>query len=658
MSFSYAYSLKNQEVTVTNCDREPVHVPGCIQPFGALLVLRPEDRTLLQVSDNTEQWFAEAPQALLQRTLVSIVGEENDAALCKAMEQGLLGPLPSWVFSYESSVGRIEMLAHLHDGMLILEGEAADARLSPEQAYLEVNRITGRLQQSRGLQLFCQTLAEEVRRLTGLDRVMIYRFQQDLSGEVFAEARREDLTPYLSLRYPSEDIPAPAREIFRKIWVRPLPAVQYTPSELVPLLNPESGKPLDMTYCFLRGASVMYTEYLRNMGVAMALTLSIVVDGHLWGLVACHHTTPKIIPWQTRAACELLAQVASLQLRAAEQADHAEYRARMQEAAEQLTAQLAEDKVTLTAVMAHQPTCLDFIESGGVALYEGGVWTLRGRTPNKTELKALLSWLEETRREGPLSAEIIHTHALSERFPAARAFVAVASGILAAPISRNGQDVILWFRPEVTQTVPWAGDPTSKVVEATPHGERLLPRTSFALWQESVKEQSLPWLPVEMEAARRLRLSLIEVAAMRTEEVTRQNRELAISNDELDAFAYITSHDLREPLRGIYHYAHYLKEGAETRQDARAIGQTESLSRLVKRMDGLIESLLHFSRVGRTALEMEPVDMGQLAEEAIDILYARVKETNPDIRLQPDMPRIACDAIRVREIWTTCSPTR
>lgn len=654
MGFSYAYSLKNNEVTLTNCDQEPVHVPGCIQPFGILLALRAADLTVLQISDNAGEWLGSGNAALLGQPIAAIVGDENARTLSALVDGRKLESLPRYVFTFAVNGQMLDALAHYHDGMVYVECEDGKLPLTipAHQTYTEVNRIAGRLQTASTLRSFCQTLAAEVRGLTGLDRVMIYRFHEDKSGEVFAEAKREDLHSYLTLRYPAEDIPHPAREIFRKIWVRPVPSVSYQQSEIVPLLNPDSGKPLDMTYCFLRGASVMYTDYLKNMGVAMAFTLSIVVDGKLWGLIACHHTTPKIIPWPIRAASELLAQIASLQLKSAENTEFSAYRQEMEDHSHRIVDAMLSGESDLPDLLNTKPGLLDFFSSSGVALIRNGQWSTKGRVPPQGALTTLLEWVRGEFAAAPPGTELIHTHALSERLPPASAYAGDASGLLALPISRNLDDMILWFRQEVVKTVNWAGDPYTKPMVDGPGGPRLMPRASFSLWQESVREQSMPWKPIEIEAARRLRIAIMEVVVARAEQISHLNRALEDSNAELDAFAYVTSHDLREPLRGIYHYAYYLHENAEKRGDAESREQADSLLRLTRRMDSLIESLLHFSRVGRTTLDREPLDMTAVAQEAVDILYAGIYARKADVRIAPNMPTAHGDVVRVREIWT------
>jgi chemotaxis family two-component system sensor kinase Cph1 len=651
MGFSYAYSLKNNKVTLTNCDREPVHIPGCIQPFGCLLALNPQNLTVIQVSDNAQEWLNKAPGDVVGQPLMALVGEENAMLLRTALEEGSIETNPRYLFSFTPQDKKLDALLHLHNGVLIMECEDADIpmSISREQAYSDANRIIARLQKSPGLREFCRTLSTEIRKLTGLDRVMIYRFMEDLSGEVYAEAKREDLHPYLGLHYPSEDIPQPARDIFRKIWVRPLPSVSYIQSEIIPLVNPITQKPLDLTYSFLRGASVMYTDYLKNMGVEMAFTLSIVVEGKLWGLVACHHYSPKIIPWPLRAVCELLAQTASLQLSAIEQNEFAGYRARLEESAQGLMEQMLAEGRELPELI--NLGLSGFMEADGVALLQNGKWHTQGAVPNQGMLQAIAEWVKQSFSTAPLGTEILHTHALSERLPAASICKDTASGLLAVPISRSNDRLILWFRGEVVQTVNWAGDPYSKKVVDSPGGERLMPRSSFALWQEKLRGHSLPWKALEVEAARRLRLAIMEVVVATSENVSRLNRELAASNEELDAFAYVTSHDLREPLRGIYHYAHYLKEDATQRQDEESEKRSESLLRLTKRMDSLIESLLHFSRLGRGSFIPEPVDMRELVEESIDILRASRAELKPEIRMMNSLPPAEGNPQRLRELW-------
>jgi len=506
------------------------------------------------------------------------------------------------------------------------------------------------MQAANGLREFCRRVAEEVRALSGLDRVMIYRFHADLHGEVFAEAKRGDLAPWLGLHYPEGDIPRPAREIFKRIWIRPLPNAAGPLVELVPLANPDTGRPLNMTHCALRGASVMYTEYLANMGVAASLTLPILRDGELWGLIACHHYTPTHFPYQMRAACEFLAQVATLQLKSAEQSEQLVYRLQLEGVHQQLVAKAARDG-DLMALTDRQPSLLDAMEAGGAALHHLDRWWCMGKTPEPAQLDALAEWLHTRPDFASATRPVFVTDSLVRDYPEGAGFADVASGVLAVPLSRARRAMIVWFRPETNQTVNWGGNPHEKPLVTGPHGPRLTPRRSFEIFTESVHQRSLPWTTVEIDSALRLRLLVMELVVSRAERLAELNADLTRSNEELDAFAYVASHDLKEPLRGIHRYAHQLLASAQTLDDENR-KRVEGLMRLTVRMDSLLDSLLHFSRVGRTTLELEEVDLNEVVEEALEMVGARRSDGNFTVRVPRALPSLHCDRVRVREIFS------
>src|ERR1700722_1405314 len=323
------YSIKRHGVTLTNCDSEPVQTPGCIQGHGALLALRPTDLIIQQASENCARWLGAAPLAILGTPISSVLGEHLAHQLRDFLAHEPVERNPLYVFTAKMPLTPdappLNVTVHTADGVVLLEFETTGRSEGPTIDYYSlIKRATARLQASPTLADFCQAGAEEVRAATGLARVMVYRFLADHSGEVFAEARRADLHSWLGLRYPAEDIPRPTREIFQRIGIRPLPDAAAEPVEMIPLANPETGRQLEMTHCALRGASVMYTEYLLNMGVAASLTMALLRDGELWGLFAGHHYSPTRFPYQVRAAAELLGQVTSLQIKNAEMRAHHE----------------------------------------------------------------------------------------------------------------------------------------------------------------------------------------------------------------------------------------------------------------------------------------------------------------------------------------------
>ena len=314
----YPYSIKRHGVSLSSCDEEPVQTPGCIQAHGLLLALRPADLIVTQVSENCQRWTGLRVDELLGQPVALCIGAaagERVAALLlsEALEGNPCYVLTSRLPGADAAAAPMDLTVHLADGVLLLEMEPS-GRLAPadgpDGGYFSMLRKTvGRLKSTRSLAGFCAVVARETRSITGLDRAMVYRFHADDSGEVLADAHRDGLPSWLGLRYPAADIPLPAREIFKKIGVRPLPDVKGELCEMVPLLNPDTHRPLQMTHCALRGASVMYTQYLQNMGVAAILTMPILRDGALWGLIVCHHYTATALPYTLRSAAEFLAEI-------------------------------------------------------------------------------------------------------------------------------------------------------------------------------------------------------------------------------------------------------------------------------------------------------------------------------------------------------------
>ncbi len=646
------YSTIRHGLTMTNCDSEPVKTPGCIQAHGALLVLRTADLRILQVSDNVRALLGQPVDELLGQLISVVIGEPGQRRLLAMLASEPTHCNPLHLLTLPTLVDASSVLAvtvHTVDDVIILEFEPTGRDNGDQPDYYAlVKKTVDKLQTAGSLRQLCDNVAKDVRDLTGLDRVMVYKFHADGHGEVLAESRRADLSSWLGLHYPAEDIPKPAREIFTKTWIRPVPDVSAELAELVPLLNPDTGKPLDMTHCALRGVSIMYTEYLRNMGVGAALTMAIRYDDQLWGLIACHHYAgAHPVFHKVRAACELLAQVVSLQHRAAENKEHLAYRLEIDNVHRALLAAAAREG-GLVSLVNGKPSLLQGIEAGGVALFYFDRWWRIGDTPTEDQLDGLGDWLRNEvfpTRARPLYA----TDRLANEHATAAAFANIASGMLAVPVALHGRELILWFRPETIHTVNWGGDPNDKPRVLGPNGPRLTPRRSFELFTESVKQQSLPWRPVELEAAAELRLLAAELVDGRVAKRVTSHGDLVRSNEELDAFAYVASHDLKEPLRSIHQYAHQLLEDA-TPVEGDNRHKLDSLVRLTLRMDSLLDSLLHFSRAGGDDLSIELVDLNELLAEAVDFIGSRTTDVKSEVVVPRRLPTVECDRIRCRQI--------
>jgi light-regulated signal transduction histidine kinase (bacteriophytochrome) len=535
-------SSAGQTVTdVTNCDLEPIHIPGSILPHGAMLVLDRETLEVLQVAGDLTGLLGVSQEALLGHSAATIFRPDQIETL-RALSANLSLLKPRHLLDPQMRVAADHPLdASLHriDDTLILEFEAADMsdRFAADPLAAVQEMIKG-LDGAASLLSLCQMAAERVRDVAGYDRVLVYRFMQDGSGWVIAESKQDDLAPFLDLHYPAADIPKQARALYVKNGLRLITQVNYEPARLVPADNPRTGKPLDMSQAILRDVSPIHRQYLRNMGIDASMSISIISGGELWGLIACHHYTPRLLPRHLRAVCELFGSMFSYQLEAFEKREQFNARMSSRMVLQQLMLNLAGADDYARGLTEQSPNLLDYIHGGnaslegsgkgGVAVSVSGELTYLGITPSKGQIEGLVGWLNTHLRN---TEGVYATDRLGEVFEPAQAFADVASGLLVISVSHGPSDFIIWFRPELVGTVDWAGQPKKTVTQGSDAGS-LTPRKSFEIWKETVRGRGLPWSQSDLDAARDLRISLLDVVLRRITDATRE-RKLAANRDQL-----------------------------------------------------------------------------------------------------------------------------
>ncbi len=641
-----------KNVDLSNCDRELVQFPGAVQPHGVMMIVDEPSYIIRQISENCIKFLGRPAEQLLGKSIEEVFDRSAPQMLNRLRRASLEhGPVHVVRESFAGSTHGVNIFAHRCDGALILEIEATPARTDATTAHLysDVREAVTALENTHGLQKFLDLAVEKIRNFTGYDRVMAYKFAEDGSGHVVSEAKRQDLEPYLGLHYPATDIPAPARRLFGLSWLRHLPDVDYVPVRLYPEFHPVSHKPVDMSFSILRSVSVMYSGYLKNMGVRSTMVMPLMKEGQLWGLIsAMHHSGPRQVPYEARMAAEFLSHMVSLLLGAKQDADGYSERLRMTAVADQLVEKLSRNSNFHDALgqAEHSPNLLSLIPATGAAILSHGRISQIGTTPSKPELEALATWLTAQ------PETVFATNSLPDIYPPAQTYKSLASGVLAVRIAPQAQEFLMWFRPEHIEIVNWAGDPKKPVKVSATDGElRLQPRSSFALWKESVEGRSEPWRNDEKEVVANLRQAITEVVLTRARQIERINRELADANVELDSFAYVASHDLKEPLRGVHLLASFLQRGLEGKIDEQGREQLDNILKLTRRMDDLIESLLQYSRTGRLELNLTTVNMDEIVDEAISDCRHSAGNPNVDIRRPKALGTATCDRIRVREIW-------
>ncbi|WP_167856884.1 ATP-binding protein [Hymenobacter aquaticus] len=646
-------SLLNAPVTLTNCDREPIHIPGSVQPYGFLLCLSPETRRVVHASENTLVLIGIAAEDLVGQGLDKVL----DAATVAEVE-ALLPTLTETAKLLGARLGLVagqpfyKIILHRHDELLWLEFEPVAETAVSAVDLPSLNLALGQMLGASSVAEFCQLAVDQVRDITGFDRVLMYKFVEDASGEVVAEAKRADLEPFMGLHYPATDIPQQARAMYLKNWLRFIPNVSYEPAKLVPVLHPKAQRPPDMTYAVLRSVSPIHLEYMRNMGVAATMTISVIQEGVLWGLITCHHMTPRLVSYELRELCLFLGKTFSALLKTKQQQDEQAYRLHIRDTQVRIFELVGQHSNFVEGLYQRMPTIRDAFSCGGSAIcFEGDIITL-GITPTQEQIRELIQWLKENVRD-----DVFYTDSYVKHNPEGLAIRGVASGFIAISLAQESGDYIIWFRPEQIQTVTWAGK--TQKAEVLQDGQlKLSPRQSFEAWAQTVVNTSAPWLPMEVAAAKEIRLHLSDVRLKvfnelqtRAVSLARLNSELERSNSELDSFAYVASHDLKEPLRGIHNYSLFLLEDYADKLDSEGVGRLQTLVRLSQRMESLIESLLQLSRVGRQDLTVQETNVQELVEEIVDLLHPRFEQTGTHVTIVGALPTFRCDLVRVREVF-------
>ncbi|MFO1057948.1 MAG: GAF domain-containing protein [Dongiaceae bacterium] len=489
------------QADLSNCEREQIHLAGSIQPHGAVLVVSEPDQRILQASTNAAAFLGIAGE-LLGQPLAALPGD-----LATRIRPFLKDRLDSMPKAVRCRIGEpgAEYDGLLHrppEGGLVIELERAGPAIDLSR---HVKSALRGILAATTLRALCDDTAQIFRDLAGYDRVMVYRFDEMGHGEILSEERKAELEPYLGNRYPASDIPQIARRLYEKNRVRVLVDVAYQPCPLQPRLSPLTGADLDMSLCFLRSASPIHVQYLQNMGVAATLVASLVVGGRLWGLIACHHYAPRFVHFEVRAACELLAESVATRIAALESFAQSQSELSVRRLEQRMVEAISREGDWRAALFDTPQALLQPLAATGAALLLDGQVQTAGEVPGTMALRAIGAWLDGKPRQ-----PVIATASLGIDAPEFDELRAVASGLIATPVSSSPGEYLVWFRPERIRTVTWGGNPFKPVVVGNSPQE-LSPRRSFAQWHQLVDRTSDPWTPADHTAARLIGDTLSDV---------------------------------------------------------------------------------------------------------------------------------------------------
>ncbi|ONH50249.1 Bacteriophytochrome (light-regulated signal transduction histidine kinase) [Pseudomonas cedrina] len=623
-----------------DCASEPIHIPGSIQPHGLLLTLSEPALVVLQASTNvnTELGLGAAP--LSGQALGSLIGAHALAQVRLALAD--LDADEDELHQVTLNGNLFDALLHRHQGLLFLELERA---VSPRHAAaLHVARTLRRLQSAKSLDGLYQTCVTEIRALTGYDRVTLYRFEQEGHGKVIGESLSDGMQPYLGLCFPASDIPPQARELYRLNWIRVIPDAAYQPVPILPALRPDNGRPLDLSFAVLRSVSPVHCLYLKNMGVRSSMSISLLKDDQLWGLITCGHREPLRVPHELRTACSSIGQLLSMQITLLQEQEARRQQQEKTVMIDALADAMAGDTLdVMESLLPHAQTLLDLTGAHGLAILVEERLHCFGACPTEAEIRALYPWVQQQGKG------VVSSHQLAVDFPAAAAYQAIASGLLAIRLPKPVNNAVMWFRPELKSTVNWSGQP---IKHQDAGAGTSSPRLSFELWKQQVDGKALQWSASVLQAVESLRRHALELDLAR--QVQREHAAVR-ARDELVA---VVSHDLRSPLTILLMQCGMMRKlvpADDTKANLRMATAIETMQNATSRMNTLLEDLIDISRIeaGRYQVALQSLEVNATLDQ-LGLMWhplAAAKGINLTWRAQPGL-RVQADPERLFQVFS------
>jgi two-component system, chemotaxis family, sensor kinase Cph1 len=491
------------------CGRVPLHQTNLLQPHGILLVLDREFR-VIQCGENVSDLLGAAAREVVGQLLSQflIPGELEKLAMPLLQNSSSVPVLLSFHGGQRLSIVK-------HDpSCYIIEVENKVHSANEENAFIHIyehlKRAMAAIEATATTQDACRVAIEELKRISGFDKVMVYQFDENWNGDVIAEVMEDGMDVYFGLKFPASDIPKQARELYRRTPYRLIPNTDYEPVRLYPVLNPLTSGFTDLSHSNLRSVAQVHLEYLANMKVKASMSTRILLNNELWGLIACHHRTPRYPGFEICAVFELMSNVISARIAAMHDKEQYHFRSEQQNQQNILRETAYREQSLMKAFLTHKMQLLHVLSAGGVVIALDGELQTVGIVPDPVQVEDLLVWVQSR-----VTGELYHTERLSVVYEAGAAFTETGSGLLAVPIQPDRGNFVLAFRPEVIQTVRWGGNPHD-AVQFEPDGVKYHPRNSFGQWQQTVRDSARPWTAGELEMAAHFRNFMVEFTRSKT----------------------------------------------------------------------------------------------------------------------------------------------
>ncbi|MEO7975585.1 ATP-binding protein [Flavobacterium sp.] len=629
-------------VTLSNCEHEPIHIPGKIQQHGFLIGLT-SGLKIDYCTNNISSFVNLSYDEVLGKNLADVFGSDAEKKILDYLNEDTIQN----VFPLEINLLEKSFQISIHKSFDIYVLEAEPLFTNKEKlvdVYTQTIQFVSQMNNTKSLKDLCALVAEGTREITGYDRVMIYRFDEQYNGEVFAENCREDLEPFLGLHYPHTDIPAQARELYIKNQLRLIVDMDYEP---VPIftVDDKENKTLDLSLSILRSTSPIHVEYLKNMGVGATLTISLIHHGRLWGLIACHHYSKKNISPEIRLAAKLQGQFITSQIDIRQSNDENVNAQKASIALEQLTGldlPLLQDSIE---TIINAPQLLNICNATGVSILTRRKIYKNGLTPSDQQIRVLIEAINNK-----IPNTVFTTNKLNDYFPEFGEFSDFA-GIIYH--SLGSDDHIIWYRPETITEINWGGDPEKAIVK---DNNGLHPRNSFNIWKQIIKNQSSPWRPYEINStlqyAHALHNQLIMIMLSEEEEKYRTQTEiLRETNSELENLNWISTHDLQEPLRKIQLFTSKMLAEPRVIELESVSNSLQRISKSASTMRILLDDILKFSRIKYTREALQKIDMNSILEATMLEIEEAISESKAVIEYE-NLPEVHAISFLMKQLFS------
>jgi len=619
----------NKEYDLENCSKEPLHQILRSQSYGSFICCNEDGSTWFYVSTDLEA-------VLETKSISDIILEKTGIVFvdirAQEFEEQHFFSQAGYAFS---------MVVHRREFGFMIELEPTD-NLAP------LNVQPEKFQDATVAFMACETLAglldevtERVYDITGFERIMVYAFDEDYSGEVVEERKPTDAISYKGLKFPASDIPEQARKLYFQEKVR---IINDATDEGHYLIQNATEEPieLDTSKVTIRGVSPIHAEYLRNIGVQSSFSVAIIEDEKLWGLIACHHSRPKFINHKTRGWLRFLSNFISTKKRTLKN-----YKTHVSGISNLLNKKKILESVTTTkdltfVLLKGENNIQTLVPSSGALVMTNGVIEGCGEFPNSAKLNHIVPWLKSL---GKFDVKVIQQ---SSRDLPSEAYSPLIAGMLIVQLSHLSGDYLIWLRKEKAITVEWAGDPSKTKSFDTVKG-RLTPRKSFDKWKEVVENRAESWTEYEINIANALKIELREQLYHKYNQVVALNSELREAYSQMEVFSYSVSHDLKAPLRSIEGFSQILKEDYSSQLDEHGLQILNIISESIGKMNAFIHEILNYSKLNKSELDVMKVDLNDVIKYQWKILISDI-DSKAELLVAGDIPDVYGDLNMINQL--------